>query len=168
MKVYAITNLLNGKVYVGQTTQPLEYYLYQQGWRARSSKYAKPKLYAAIRKYGIENFKIESLLDCESHEEMNFAEIAFIYALQTQLLGYNLADGGGGRSGVVPWNKGKKCPQISAWMFGNTNSIGNHPVRTQAQKDKISATLRALGIRPTLEGCAAGGRARQAKVGAGI
>lgn len=57
--IYLITNLINGKVYVGKTTGTLE-----NRWKQHveaASRNIDTHLYRAIRKYGAENFKIESL-----------------------------------------------------------------------------------------------------------
>lgn len=55
MIVYKITNLVNGKVYVGQTIRSLE-----DKWKQHLTlRNGCPKLIAAIKSYGVENFKIE-------------------------------------------------------------------------------------------------------------
>lgn len=61
--VYQITNLLNGKIYVGKhksAKHPSENQYYGSG----------KQITAAIKKYGIENFKKEVLHYCSSLEEM--------------------------------------------------------------------------------------------------
>ena len=61
--VYQITNLLNGKIYVGKhksTKHPSKNEYYGSG----------KQITAAIKKYGIENFKKEVLHYCSSLEEM--------------------------------------------------------------------------------------------------
>ena len=164
MQIYLLTNTTNGKYYVGQTRQELSHYLYEQGYRARNSICSKPKLYAAIRKHGIENFKIQTLMECQSQVELDLAEIAFIYLLQSQKIGYNIADGGCGNSGCPPWNKGKKCPGISKAMLGNTNGRYRHNrILSLVTRKKISETLKSRGIKPTIAACRAGGKARQAR-----
>ncbi len=52
--IYKITNLTNGKIYVGQTRQKLSR-------RISGHVHSKKKfgIDAAIRKYGIDNFKVE-------------------------------------------------------------------------------------------------------------
>ncbi len=83
----------------------------------------------------------------------------------------NLTDGGenpprtkkGTGLGRTPWNKGKRCPQIAANMVGNTNGTGGKgKVVSVEQRQLISRTLKDKGIRPTIEACRAGGKARQA------
>lgn len=57
MWVYKITNLVNGKCYVGITTN-LEYRWHCHR-NAPNYPYLKNPLYSAMRKYGIENFRFE-------------------------------------------------------------------------------------------------------------
>jgi group I intron endonuclease len=93
MVLYKITNLLNNKVYVGQTTRPLSHRWTQH---LRDSVCFDYPLYRAIRKYGVENFKCEELLTANSIEELNKAEQQFINDLNTtnRYVGYNILPGG--------------------------------------------------------------------------
>ena len=88
--VYQITNLLNNKVYVGKhksTKHPFENQYYGSG----------KQITAAIKKYGVENFKKEVLQYCSSMEEMANKEAEtvtedFVKRLDT----YNMHKGGPG------------------------------------------------------------------------
>ena len=64
--IYKITNLINNKIYIGQTINPIS-----QRWSAHKS-HAKNgsthKLGRAIRKYGEENFKIELISQYPTEE----------------------------------------------------------------------------------------------------
>jgi group I intron endonuclease len=68
MLIYLITNLLNNKQYIGQTTQSLEKRWQRHCWKS-TSKNSMPICHA-ISKYGKENFKIEILIPCASQEEI--------------------------------------------------------------------------------------------------
>lgn len=98
MFVYLITNQTNGKQYVGKHSKDnLEKYLRQNVLRALSGGNEKRALYNAIRKYGEQSFKIESLITVETEEELDHHEINFIKILNTKApFGYNLTDGGDG------------------------------------------------------------------------
>jgi hypothetical protein len=63
MVIYKTTNLINGKIYVGQDTKNNPNYL-------GSGK----KLKFALKKYGIENFKKEILEECSTLDELNELE----------------------------------------------------------------------------------------------
>lgn len=91
MVVYLITNLINGKQYVGQTTQALE-----ERWRLHlSERSGCLALKSAIDKYGKDNFIIEPLMSCNSLEELDKSESSAIQSLNTlSPAGYNLTTGG--------------------------------------------------------------------------
>ena len=87
--IYKITNLLDGKIYVGQTTQKLELRLKYH----KSSKHTF--IGRAIRKHGWKNFKAEVIEECESQEQLNEREVFWIAKLNCKKPnGYNLTDGG--------------------------------------------------------------------------
>ena len=58
--IYKFTNKINNKVYIGSTIQPIQkrYKQHLYNVNHKTDKYDYP-LYAAIRKYGIENFNFE-------------------------------------------------------------------------------------------------------------
>lgn len=62
--IYKITNLINGKVYIGQTTQPIE-----KRFKSHCYKDGCTKLYNAMKKYGKSNFSIELLESKELNSE---------------------------------------------------------------------------------------------------
>ena len=67
----------------------------------------------AIKAYGPENFKVETLHVCESKAEMDFTEIFYIELLKTRSpTGYNLTAGGEG-------NLDGNLPKIlrNAWVL---------------------------------------------------
>lgn len=90
IKIYRITNRINGKKYVGQTSRTLARRFLEH---ANNLKYA---IGQAMQKYGIENFAIELIEVCETREQANDRErywIAFYDCIAPH--GYNLTDGGG-------------------------------------------------------------------------
>ena len=66
--IYKITCLVNNKVYIGLTTTSIE-----ERWKGHISvsKRSRKYLYASMRKYGIENFKIEQIDETDDFEEEN-------------------------------------------------------------------------------------------------
>lgn len=99
MHVYAITNRVNGKIYIGQHSgEDLEAYLRLQCRRAVSSGRGsdKPCLYRAIRKYGLDAFMIVSIVRPVDKGQMNELERFFVKTLDVRNpnIGYNLAEGG--------------------------------------------------------------------------
>ena len=84
--IYLTTNLINGKIYVGQTTTNRESYI-------GSGRFIKK----AIRKYGKRNFlKVILLSDIESLEELNLWETFYInlFGSRNSKIGYNFKSGG--------------------------------------------------------------------------
>ena len=95
--VYAITNNVNGKRYVGQTTKTIAHRFKQH----TSLKGACRAIESAIKKHGAENFKIGVLATAENQEELNETETRLIGELGTiSPNGYNLKSGGG-QTGAV-------------------------------------------------------------------
>lgn len=98
--IYLITNKVNGKQYVGQTTMTI-----RERWRlhkSNSSGNLKMPVCKAIKKYGANNFVIKTLetLQAETKQDLvdqlNESEIKYIAQFQTFGNGYNATSGGGG------------------------------------------------------------------------
>ena len=98
--IYKITNLVNGKVYIGQTSKTIEERFRHHkvdSNRKNKESYNYP-LYRAFRKYGIDNFKIEEIEQCEI-DNINEREIYWIefYNSFNKEKGYNQTLGGDGK-----------------------------------------------------------------------
>ena len=96
--IYKITNLVNGKSYIGKTSKTLDQRFTEHKIEAFRSRAEKRPLYSAIRKYGIENFKIELIEDNLSDDLINEREIYWIKFYKTYYNGYNATIGGDGKS----------------------------------------------------------------------
>lgn len=104
MQIYLVTNLINGKQYVGQTVQSLKKRWSSHGSDANRNRgpYA---LVHALLKYCKENFSIRTLKTCSNLKQLNIQEQKFIKKLKTKApYGYNITDGGDGTVGV-PYTK---------------------------------------------------------------
>ena len=99
--IYKHTNLINGKVYIGQTCQDPK-----KRWGNGLSQYKHNKYFlAAINKYGWDNFSHEILRDSLTENEMRYWEkyyIDFYDSLNPQK-GYNLVEGGVSSPFVSLW-----------------------------------------------------------------
>lgn len=97
MIIYLIENVVNNKVYVGQTIRTLE-----QRWAAhlQSIKHHNgcPGLMNAMLKYGVENFTIKQIDRASTKEELDEKETYWItkYKATDPRYGYNIAPGGEG------------------------------------------------------------------------
>ena len=91
--IYKITNTINNKVYIGQTTQGLV-----QRQREHVSRFNRGerdhKLYLAFRKYGLEAFKFEVICIALDASNLNELEIMFIKEYNSFNRGYNMTVGG--------------------------------------------------------------------------
>lgn len=117
--VYKTTNLVNGKIYIGQKKS--EEFLNNQ--YLGSGRLLK----LAIECYGKENFDIELLEECYSKQQLNDRERFYIkeYKSQDRSIGYNIVGGGesgAGSNGYDWFNNGvketrcKTCP--TGWVPG--------------------------------------------------
>lgn len=92
MIIYKITNKINNKIYIGQTTESLN-----KRWKRHISEYHIRNMYIsrAISKYGVDKFQIEEICQCFSIDELNEKEIFYINAYNSlSPNGYNLKIGG--------------------------------------------------------------------------
>ena len=103
--IYKITNLVNGKIYIGKTTQSIEKRFKEHCIEA--SRYQKcldnkidfgyeSNLYPAMIKYGYDNFNIEIVESFSTEINLNDKEIYYIEKFQSQNpeIGYNISRGG--------------------------------------------------------------------------
>ena len=119
--IYKITNIVNGKSYIGKTTRDAVKTRIRQHLRGKGSQPVKD----AIEKYGQDAFTYEILHDGIIPEFLDDLEKEVIAKFNTVAPhGYNLTDGGEGGSpseetrrkiskagkGRTPWNKGKPSP----------------------------------------------------------
>ena len=106
--IYCITNLINGKQYIGQSTN------IELRFRSHKSSKDNYPIHNAIQKYGEHNFKFEIICKC-SEDKLDEEEIKFINLYSTVLLGYNLTYGGQG---------GKKSETAKENMSKSKNTTG--------------------------------------------
>ncbi len=112
---YKITNLINNKVYIGKTNNIKVRWLAHKSrsFNINDSRYNYP-ISNAFRKYGVDNFKIETLASCDTEDEINNHEINFIAYYRSninvygKLFGYNLTDGGEGAIGWKPTDETRR------------------------------------------------------------
>jgi group I intron endonuclease len=94
--IYLITNNVNNKVYVGKTIQSIALRWKRHRHNARHNSNASPHLYAAMRKYGVESFRIECIGTAATNEDLNALEQHWIAFYKSRQTGYNLRAGGEG------------------------------------------------------------------------
>ena len=113
--IYKITNKINNKIYIGQSS-----YVEKRWERHRTgpfnpnnNQYHTP-FYRAIRKYGLDNFNFEVIEEC-SQSELNDKEIYWIkyYDTTNPEKGYNLTEGGyNGHFSKLDYNSLKEIKEL--------------------------------------------------------
>lgn len=94
--IYKITNINDGRVYIGQTRQA-----FKERWRThvkrglRAEPTTNNKLYAAMWEEGVENFTFEVLSECQA-SDLNAKEKDFISLYHGDTWGYNSTGGNNG------------------------------------------------------------------------
>lgn len=148
--IYKVTNLVNGKVYIGQhsksdgTLTELDESYWASGVKIKN----------AFNKYGYENFNREVLCWCNTEEELNQKEIFFIkeYESLDASKGYNIAEGGKAGNMVKSLTKEELVNHYAKISEGNKKAWSNQAIREKykksfqkrgkAWKDRISEALR--------------------------
>lgn len=103
--IYKITNLINGKLYIGQAKN-IQNRWYEHCLESIHNR-KNQRLYNAIRKYGINNFKIEAIEGpIENYNEREIYWIAYYNTYLDKTKGYNMTPGGD----EPPILKGEKSP----------------------------------------------------------
>lgn len=139
--IYKITNLINNKIYIGETIRSVNV-----RWNEHKSVCMNEKghgynyhIHASMRKYGIENFSIETIEECEDEER--FARETYyilLYNSNDREKGYNYIIEGEGSSNYLTqdfldaWNEGLK-------IFDIAEKLGCH-------YSTVSTRLKANGI----------------------
>ena len=123
MLIYKITNIINSKIYIGQTIRTLDIRINEHLKDSNKNNYP---LYRAIRKYGWNNFKVEIIDVDTTQEELNSKEIYWIKEFNCIVPnGYNIKGGG---------SNGKHHEETKAKL--RLAHIGKH--HTEESKAKMS------------------------------
>lgn len=114
--IYIITNKVNGKQYIGKTTETIEKRFKEHIKDSKNRLKEKRPLYDAMNKYGVENFIIEELEECDN-DILSEREKYWINKKKTYHYGYNATLGGDG-SILYDYNEVaevyKKCQNLTA------------------------------------------------------
>lgn len=131
MFIYSITNKVNNKIYIGQSTlESFKDRYYKGQWWKRTKN---THLRSAFQKYGAPNFEIKILEKCNSLDELNSKEIEYIKKFNSTdpKNGYNFLKGG---------SRGRHSPRskraISDAKKGQTPWLGK--THSEESKRKIS------------------------------
>lgn len=81
--VYKVTNVINGKSYIGKTSRTLK--KRRKEHIAKAAQGSSLPFHAAIRKYGEKNFLWDIIAECESIDTLNRVESLLIHENNTLL-----------------------------------------------------------------------------------
>lgn len=157
--IYMYTNILNNKVYIGQAknfNKRHKQHISASYNEKQTYQYNLP-IHNAIRKYGIENFKIEILCEnIDTQDEMNEYEIFYIKkynSLANNKTGYNISSGGSNGNPyagktekelieigkkISKANKGKKITEEHKKILSEMKKGENNPAKREEVRKKIS------------------------------
>jgi len=137
--IYCITNLVNNKKYIGQTSRTIEQRKLEHIRHRNSLDFP---LYRAFRKYGLENFIWESLDIGLDQEDLNKKEIYYIEYFNTykQKKGYNDVPGGRGGAGFL----GKKHSEQTKKQMSESQKKREKVVITDSWRKAIGDSKRGL------------------------
>ena len=138
MIIYKTTNLINGKIYIGQDTHNNPNYLG-----------SGVLLHLAIKKYGKENFKKEIIDTGYTQDDLNEKEKHWIFFYQStnKKIGYNLAIGGrGGGYGMNNPNKEIIKKKISDSLKGKEKTKEHCVNISKAKKGKRIENTEKMSI----------------------
>jgi len=154
MIIYKTTNLINGKIYIGQSINNYNSYLGSGVLIKR-----------ALEKYGKENFKKEILCECDTTVELNKNEKFWInYYNSTDInIGYNIDCGGKNgairsdltRKKISESSKGKKMSEESKQKMSESHK-GKIPWNKgipQSEETKKKLNLKFKGKKMSKEFC---------------
>lgn len=92
MVIYLVTNDVNNKVYIGQTTKDLQTRI--QGHYSSMRAGQDTHLYRAMRKYGWSHFRFQVIDTAASQVELDEKERFYIDKYNSISCGYNMVEGG--------------------------------------------------------------------------
>jgi group I intron endonuclease len=131
--LYRITNLINNKVYIGQTVQP------SKRWNQHRNDSAKPKypIHYSINKHGAHNFEFEVIAYCKSQDDANWIEEELIKQYDSLVKngkGYNISLGG------------LAAPKSDEWIqaMKNWHASLSTEERAEISRKQSEATLKQI------------------------
>lgn len=123
MIIYKITNLINGKVYIGQTTRSLKkrWYEHCNEFKTRKNCLA---IHSAIKTYGKDNFLVEEIDHATDKIDLSKKEqywIAYYNSISPN--GYNLTSGGEHTTFTPEALKRMSLKQKEYWKTHTSTSV---------------------------------------------
>lgn len=142
--IYKIVNKINQKIYIGTTK-----YDPQQRWKEHIGRYnqllqqgnLRYPIYLAFNKYGIENFTIEAIEECDESEMFDREKYYVDFYNTYGVNGYNATTGGGGTPRLTEEDK-----QEIIDTYLQCKTIAETRRITGRNAETIHNVLNAIGI----------------------
>lgn len=144
--IYMITNIVNNKKYIGQSTNVEDRMLHHKS-ALKHNRHENGHLQSAWNKYGEENFQFEVLEYCEEDllDELE-KEYIKIFNSTDRAHGYNKEDGGSQNKHMSAEAKKKMSDAKKGMYDGEKNPMyGVHLKKTEEQKRKLSERFSGEG-----------------------
>lgn len=138
--IYKIKNIVDGSVYIGATKRTLKKRWWEHKYNYGLPRYSKFSLYIAMKEFGVENFSIEVLEECDD-SLMDEKEIFWIEKFNSFKTGYNATFGGAGKSYI------EKDKILKMWQEGK--SVDAIAKETRYDKGSVALYLKVQGISET-------------------
>jgi group I intron endonuclease len=131
--IYKVTNIINQKVYIGQTIRRFDTRKKQHIMSA--TKGSKVKFHLAISKYGADSFHWEVVCDCYDLKQLNIMEEFYIWKANStdKSFGYNIKFGGNNcklseetKNKIRDKAKGRRHSEESKRKMSESRSGENH------------------------------------------
>lgn len=148
--IYCITNKINGKKYIGQTTNIKDRLT---SHFIRKNKNSKTQINKAIKKYGKENFDFEIVAKAYDGQELLDLEIKYIKEYNTlQPIGYNIQNGG-----IISYSKTKEAREkLSKSIIGKKHgrAPAKHTIEALIAYNKSKSREEVLALAKYASDCA--------------
>lgn len=142
--IYKIENILNGKIYIGQTRKTIEERFNEHVNLSERSSY---HIHRAIKKHGAENFRC-TLIETADEMFINEREIFWINNFDSYKHGYNMTLGGEGKKGYCSTKETKE--KISKSKKGTPSSKAGYIKRNETLKKTDHNFLKTIGRKSSI------------------
>lgn len=162
--IYKITNSINNKSYIGYTKHSLDI-RWEQHVSSALKTTSNRKFYNAIKKYGIDVWNREILLEVSTATDAKEKEIELIQQFNTYESGYNSTKGGDGNNGIIMSDESNLARSVA--LKGIPKSYDRmlnkkHALESKQKISKAHLGMKKPWVKWTPEQCKKRGMTRRA------
>lgn len=134
--IYKIENIKNGKIYIGQTSQPFKKRYWLHCWKLKNGTHDNAHLQAAYNEYGDGAFRFSVVRQCSKSDDLDALEIKSIKEYDSYKNGYNLTIGGDGKRGCPMSDNAKRIVGLK----NKAHMTGRRLPESTKEKMRLSST----------------------------